>query len=98
MSRVTRVPYHQNVYDLLQIEPGESPEAARMIAEHEATHGSLPASVREWYLVPNVGPLVAVIDADPDRWWITDSFGQRLPNGTRPEEPYPLAEVLRAFA
>ncbi|MCI0700989.1 MAG: hypothetical protein L0241_07895 [Planctomycetia bacterium] len=54
MSRVSRVPYHQNVYDLLQLEPGESPEAARMIAEHEAQHGSLPASVKEWYLGPNL--------------------------------------------
>ncbi|MCE9567622.1 MAG: hypothetical protein K8U57_36945 [Planctomycetes bacterium] len=54
MSRISRIPYHQNVYDLLQIEPGESPEAASMIAEHEAKHGPLPASVREWYLVPDV--------------------------------------------
>ncbi|MBN9119034.1 MAG: hypothetical protein J0I06_07715 [Planctomycetes bacterium] len=53
MSRASRVPYHQNVYDLLQIEPNESPEAARMIAEHEAKHGPLPATLREWYLVPN---------------------------------------------
>lgn len=57
MSRASRIPYHQNVYDLLQIEPGESPEAARMITEHEAKHGPLPASVREWYLVPNAVPL-----------------------------------------
>lgn len=51
MSRTSRVPYHQNVYDLLQIDPGESSESARMIAEHEAKHAPLPASVREWYLV-----------------------------------------------
>jgi hypothetical protein len=50
VSRTSRIPYHQNVYDLLGIEPGESPQAARMIAEHEARHGPLPASVREWYL------------------------------------------------
>ena len=35
VSRASRIPYHQNVYDLLQIEPGASPEAARMIAEYE---------------------------------------------------------------
>jgi hypothetical protein len=56
VSRASRVPYHQNVYDLLQIEPSESPEAARMIAEHEAQHGPLPASVREWYLLDNAMP------------------------------------------
>lgn len=54
MSRASRIPYHQNVYDLLQIEPGESPEAARMIVEHEFEYGLLPASVYEWYHVPNV--------------------------------------------
>jgi hypothetical protein len=54
VSRTSRVPYHQNVYDLLGIEPAECPEAARMIAKHEAQHGPLPTSVREWYLMPNV--------------------------------------------
>jgi hypothetical protein len=73
MSRTSRIPYHQNVYDLLGIEPGESPEAARMIAEHEAKHGPLPASVREWYLVPNVVPLTLedMVQPEPllsDRW------------------------------
>lgn len=57
MSRTSHVPYHQNVYDLLGIEPGEDPDAARMIVAHEAEHGPLPASVREWYLVPKVVPL-----------------------------------------
>jgi hypothetical protein len=60
------VPYYQNVYDLLQLEPGESPEALRMIAEHEAQHGPLPASVREWYLVPNVVPLR--LPVGQERW------------------------------
>ena len=54
MRRVSNVPYHQNVYDLLQLEPGVCPKAARMIATHEARHGPLPASVREWYRVPGV--------------------------------------------
>lgn len=57
MSRASRIPYHQNVYDLLGIEPAVCPDAARMIAAHEATYGPLPASVREWYLVPNAVPL-----------------------------------------
>jgi hypothetical protein len=59
VSRVSRVPYHQNVYDLLQIEPGESLEAARLIEEHEAQHGPLPASVREWYLHAHAFPRAA---------------------------------------
>ena len=76
MSRTSRVPYHQNVYDLLQLEPSECPEAARMIAEHEAAHGPLPASMREWYLVPNVVPLQHSVEWDPDyargtRWFDT---------------------------
>ena len=50
MSRTSRVPYHQNVYDLLQIEPRESPEAVRLIAEHEAKCGPLPGAVSEWFL------------------------------------------------
>jgi len=54
VSRASRVPYHQNVYDLLQMEPRECPDAARMIAEHEAQHGPVPASVKEWYLVPQM--------------------------------------------
>src|SRR5688500_6257667 len=83
MSRTSRIPYHQNVYDLLGIEPGESPEAARKIAEHEAKHGPLPASVREWYLaahaferpdpiVPLDGFLnqlaIATVTKDRGRW------------------------------
>jgi hypothetical protein len=64
MSRVSRIPYHQNVYDLLQIEPGECPAAKRMIEEHEAKHGPLPASVREWYLVPHIVELDAPDDLD----------------------------------
>jgi hypothetical protein len=54
VSRISCVPYHQNVSDLLRIESGVCPKAARMIATHEARHGPLSASVREWYRVPGV--------------------------------------------
>ena len=57
MPRETNVPYHQNVYDLLDLEPGVCPVASRMIADHEAEYGPLPASVREWYCVPKMVPL-----------------------------------------
>jgi len=92
MSRVSRVPYHQNVYDLLQIEPGESPEAARMIAEHEAQHGPLPASVREWYLVPNMVLLVwgnqALTQFRETIWFDPHEFYRA----------FPLNQVLHACA
>lgn len=89
VSRVSRVPYHQNVYDLLGIEPGVCPDAARMIAEHEAQHGPLPASVREWYLVPNVAPL----DWNGARGSHVDSphIWKRFSGSAYPE---PLAELL----
>jgi hypothetical protein len=90
VSRTSRVPYHQNVYDLLQLAPGESPEAACMIAEHEAEHGPLPASLREWYRVPNAVPL---------RQWDWDSLSAVLwfqyGDG---EVPISLPEVLDHFA
>lgn len=59
MPRETNVPYHQNVYDLLDLEPGVCPIASRMIADHEAEYGPLPASVREWYSVPKMVPLAS---------------------------------------
>ena len=43
-----RVPYHQSVFDLLNIEPQESPQARAMIEAHEARSGTLPAAVRQW--------------------------------------------------
>jgi hypothetical protein len=68
MSRVSRVPYHQNAYDFLGVDPVESPTAAFEIVEHEARYGPLPGSVREWYLVRDglisraSGPLAARLE------------------------------------
>jgi hypothetical protein len=87
VSRVSRVPYHQNVYDLLQIEPGVLPEAARMIAEYEAKYEPLPASVREWYLVPNA------VDLLDD--FVLGTLWQSYSGGNWPQS---LGEVLRQFA
>jgi hypothetical protein len=92
MSRSSRVPYHQNVYDLLQIEPGDSPEALRMIAEHEAKHGTLPASVKEWYLVPNVVPLTAARRSSATR---SGTFWYEFSNQDWAES---LDQVLAAIA
>ena len=42
-----RVPYHQSVFDLLDIQPQESPQAREMIEAHEARSGRrLPEAVR----------------------------------------------------
>jgi hypothetical protein len=82
VTRASNVPYHQNVYDLLQLEPGESPEAAQLIAEHEARHGPVPASVREWYLVPQVLQ---------KRLYPLDHLDHRL----EPEPPPGMARTLR---
>ena len=95
MSRASRVPYHQNVYDLLGIEPGECPEAARMIAEHEAQHGPLPASLREWYLVPNV----VLLRRRPANWldqWELNS-GLVWWEYSNQDPPTPLPHVLEQF-
>jgi|GEM_PF-6375761 len=96
MSRVSRVPYHQNVYDLLQLEPGESPEAARLIAEHEAKHGPLPASVREWYLVPNV----VMLQPRPSEWhrqWELN-HGKIWWDYSNQDPPVPLPNLLDDIA
>jgi len=96
MSRASRIPYHQNVYDLLGIEPGESPEAARMIAEHEAAHGPLPASVREWYLVPNAVLLGPRPPQWLDQWELNE--GKHWWEYSNQDPPTPLADVLEEFA
>lgn len=51
MGRTSNVPYHQNVYDLLGIEPGESREVRDVIEQHEQTAGRpFPAAIRELYI------------------------------------------------
>jgi hypothetical protein len=95
MGRTSRVPYHQNVFDLLQLEPAESPEAARMITEHESQHGPLPTSLREWYLVPDMVPLdtpeeAETSDVGPGTLWhdyLPHDMGMRY-------HVTPLADVL----
>ena len=88
MSRTSRVPYHQNVYDLLLLEPRECPEAARMIAEHETAHAQLPGSVREWYTVPNIVPLAEKVGVRtwrlrPGTIWYTFSNQDQVPTLSR---------------
>lgn len=92
MSRVSHVPYHQNVYDLIGIEPGECPDAAQMITEHEVEHGPLPEALREWYHIPNVVLLSSVgwtLEAEAETFW--HEIGGEA-------HPHPLDEVLADFA
>jgi hypothetical protein len=50
MSRVSRIPYHQNVYDLLQLETRSLPDAVEMIrAWEERTGAVFPAAMTEFY-------------------------------------------------
>lgn len=96
MSRPTNVPFHQNVRDLLDLGVGICPEAGRMIAEHEAAYGPLPAAVRDWYLIPNV-----VVREWPAGDWLARMYGQA---GTlwwalsNDDPSIPLAVVLANYA
>jgi hypothetical protein len=50
-----RVAYHQSVFDLLDMQPKESPQAREMIEACEARSGRrLPEAVRQWYLIDRV--------------------------------------------
>jgi hypothetical protein len=86
MARETNVPYHQNVYDLLDLAPGVCPVASRMIADHEAEFGPLPASVREWYCVPNMVP------TESDEW--DRQEGTLWYEYSNADPSMPLADVL----
>ena len=95
MTRPVRIPYHQNLYDLLGVGPAVDPEADRMVAAHEAAHGPPPAAVREWYVYPDAVPL-RLDDGRPGSrkakfgmLWYTFSNSEQVPA---------LATVLRRFA
>lgn len=96
MSRASRVPYHQNLYDLLDLEPAECPRALALIAAHEAAHGPLPASVREWYLVPNV----VLLEPRPANWLEQWNLNRGLLwwEYSNQDPPTPLPNVLEQFA
>src|SRR5262249_54558018 len=85
--------YHQNVFDLLDLEPKVSPEALRDIEECERRAGKrLPAALRDWYSLDGIvhrkftGPL----DWDSE-------FGYLWRDYSNEDHPAPLAEVLEAF-
>jgi hypothetical protein len=80
--------FHRNVYDLLDLLPKQSAQAARMIRDHEQKHGPLPASVREWYCVDNIAPLT---DRVPAANWLWFEYSNTDP-------PESLRSVLRRIA
>jgi hypothetical protein len=90
-----RVPYHQSVFDLLDLQPRESPQAREMIEAHEARSGRLPEAVRQWYLIDRVVALRH--DAD----WYARAGNQRdhlWYDYSNMDWPEALESVLRQFA
>ena len=91
-----RVPYHQSVFDLLDLQPRESPQARAMIEACEARSGRrLPEAVRQWYLIDRVVALRH--DAD----WSSRARSQRdhlWYDYTNMDWPESLEMVLRQFA
>jgi hypothetical protein len=87
---VSRLSYHQNVFDLLDIEPAPSEAALRMIEECERRcQKRLPAAVRDWYALDGVVHL----PDDP----LTVEYGYLWWDYSNDDHPVALAEVLRAF-
>jgi hypothetical protein len=92
VSRISHVPYHQNVYDLLRFDPEESPDAVRMMQEYELVYGPLPAAVWEWYCVPNVVLLSS------GAWSYQQQEGTLWHEFSERELATPLDDVLGEFA
>jgi hypothetical protein len=85
-----RVSYHQNVFDLLDLEPRASAAALRQIKACERRCGQpLPASVRDWYMTAGVVPLDGEVEED--------EAGYLWHEYSNADHPVPLASVLRAF-
>jgi hypothetical protein len=90
-----RVSYHQSVFDLLDLQPPESPEARGMIEASEGRSGRrLPETVREWYLTDRV---VALREDDD---WDARARNQKEHlwyDYSNMDWPEPLQAVLRQF-
>jgi len=90
-----RVPYHQSVFDLLDLQPRESPQAREIIEAHEAQNGRLPEAVRQWYLIDRVVPL----RYDPDTPLLPRILrGHLWYDDNKMDWPTSLEMVLREFA
>jgi hypothetical protein len=84
--------YHQNVWDLLGLEPWVSEAALRLIEKSERRCGHrLPSSVREWYATEGVVPLKQLESA------LSDDFGGLWHKYSNGDHPCPLPAVLEAF-
>jgi hypothetical protein len=87
---VNRVSYHQNVFDLLDMEPlPVSPEAVALIEACERRCGHrLPAALREWCAFAENVPLRERASSALISLWIRYST---------PDHPVPLASILDEF-
>src|SRR5688572_30211498 len=83
-----RVSYHQNVFDLLDVEPPASAEAVGMIEACEGRAGRrLPRSLRDWYTWEGVVPLRSRRRGEESLWYTYSNM----------DHPQALAEVLEGF-
>jgi hypothetical protein len=90
MRRVSR---YQSVFDLLDIQPPNSAEAAQMVESWELQHNQrLPEAVRQWYLIENS---VALQDVE-DGW--ANEVGYLWFDYSNEDDPEPLPGVLDQFA
>ena len=91
-----RVSYHQSVFDLLDIQSGESPQAREMIETRGARCGRrLPEAVRQWYLIDAV---VALQDESDWNIRVTNQLGHLWYNFSNMDNPRSLEAVLHQFA
>ena len=86
-----RLPYHQSLFDLLDAELPESPEARELIEACERRCGRrLPEAVRQWYLLRDVVPLTLEQLRQGQRHFLWMPYQDYLPE--------PLTSVLQQFA
>src|SRR5262249_24523782 len=92
---MNRVSYHQNVFDLLEVELPVSTVAVQMIERCERRCGRrLPASLREWYSFARTVRLHSGVgmpegENEPETLWSWFSHGG---------QPVPLQRVLEQLA
>jgi hypothetical protein len=88
---MSRLSYHQNVFDLLDCTPAISKAAVRRIEKSEKRCGQrLPAAVRDWYVREKVVPLTRIPRSQ-------EEFGYLWHDYSNDDHPVALEDVLAAF-
>jgi hypothetical protein len=95
MSRSSRVPYHQNVYDLLQVAKVEAvPEAEAAISEWEhRTRRTFPAAMREFY---TTSVILRCGNEPPTEWRLLPH--ELWSEYSNAERARPIPEVFETFS